>query len=213
MKKLVIAGNGGFSREVEWLVNRINKVSPTWEFLGFIDNLSKEGKVVGDDDFVTHYKEELYVALGIGNSKVREKIYKKYRKNPKIQFANLIDPSVMCSDRILLGGGNIVCAGTILTVDITIGNCNIINLACTIGHDVVLGDFVTVNPGVNISGNTSIGSGCNIGTGTKIIQGLRIGKNTVVGAGAVVTKELPDDSTAVGIPAKVIKIKEDRVLE
>ena len=80
---------------------------------------------------------------------------------------------------------------------------------CTIGHDAIIDNFVTVNPSVNISGNTHICSGCNIGTGTQIIQGLTVRKNTVLGAGAVVNKELPANCTAVGIPAKVIKIRED----
>lgn len=213
MDKLVIVGDGGFAREVEWLVSRINAVNPEWEFLGFIDTDRRSAKVVGNDDYVTGYKDELYVAIAIGDSIIRERIYKKYKKNPNIHFANLIDPSVEYSDRVQLGEGNIICAGSILTVDIIIGNCNIINLDCTVGHDAVLGDFVTVNPGVNISGNTNIGSGCNIGTGVQVIQGLTIGKGTVVGAGAVVNRELPENCTAVGIPAKVIKRKQQGFTE
>ena len=211
MRKLVIVGNGGFAKEVAWLVGRINAVKPTWKFLGFIDHCQKLGNVVGDDDFVINYEQEIYVTIAIGDPKIRETIYKKYKKNPRVQFANLIDPGAICSGQVLFGGGNIVCAGTVLTVDIAIGNCIIINLACTVGHDAVLDDFVTVNPGVHISGNTSIGSGCNIGTGTQIVQGLRIGKNTVVGAGSVVITDLPDDCTAVGVPARIIKIGGKRV--
>lgn len=200
MKELVIAGNGGFAREAEWLVKRINAVNPTWRFLGFIDN--------DNDAYIVNQKNELYVAIAIGTSGIREKIYKEYRKNPHIHFANLIDPSVIYSNRIFLGEGNIICAGTVLTVDITIGNCCIINLDCTIGHDTVMGDFVTINPGVNISGRVHIESGCNIGTGTRIIQGLKVGMNTIVGAGAVVNKDLPENCTAVGVPAKCIKTRE-----
>lgn len=208
MKKLVIVGNGGFAREVEWLVERINAVSPTWDFLGFIDDNQDNPKTIGNDDYVVAFQEELYVAIAIGTSGIREKIYKNYKQNPNIRFANLIDPSVMCSHRVVFGEGNIICAGTIITVDIRIGNCNIINLDCTVGHDAVLEDFVTVNPSVNISGNVHLGAGTNIGTGTQIIQGISVGANSIVGAGAVVNRELPANCTAVGIPAKVIKIRE-----
>ena len=45
-----------------------------------------------------------------------------------------------------------------------------------------------------------------MGTGSKIIQGLSVGMNTFVGAGAVVVRNLPPDCTAVGVPAKPIKI-------
>lgn len=213
MKKLVIVGNGGFAREVEWLVERINAISPTWELLGFIDEDLDNPKVIGNDDYVAAYQEELYVAIGIGTSATRKKIYTNYKNNPNIRFVNLIDPSVLHSDRVCFGEGNIICAGTIITVDIRIGNCNIINLDCTVGHDAVLEDFVTVNPSVNISGNVRLGLGTNIGTGTQIIQGISIGANSVVGAGAVVNRDLPANCTAVGIPAKVIKIREVPAVE
>lgn len=207
MKKLAIVGNGGFAREVEWLVERTNAVSPTWDFLGFIDESQESPQTIGDDEFVLNYREELYVAIAIGTSSIREKIYNKYKGNPNIKFANLIDPSVKYSDRVAFGEGNIICAGTIITVNIRIGNCNIINLDCTVGHDAVLDNFVTVNPSVNISGNVQLGSGVSVGTGTQIIQGISVGNNSVIGAGAVVNRDLPANCTAVGIPAKVIKIR------
>ena len=206
MKKLVIVGNGGFAREVEWLVERINAVTPTWDFIGFIDNDSSGSKVIGDDEYVINHDKELFVSIAIGTSSIREKIYSAYKANANINFPNLIDPSVILSNRVSFGEGNIVCAGSILTVDIEIGNCNIINLDCTIGHDAIIRDFVTINPSVNVSGNTIIETGVNVGTGTQIIQGLSIGKNSIVGAGAVVNLELPAYCTAVGIPAKVIKV-------
>lgn len=208
MKKLVIVGNGGFAREVEWLVERINAVSPTWDFLGFIDNNQEDPKTIGNDEFAVAYQYELFVAIAIGTSGIREKIYNNYKRNPNLRFPNLIDPSVMISDRVGFGEGNIICAGTIITVDIQIGNCNIINLDCTVGHDAIIEDFVTVNPSVNISGNVHLSSGSNIGTGTQIIQGISVGNNIVVGAGAVVNRDLPANCTAVGIPAKVIKIRD-----
>lgn len=208
MKKLVIIGNGGFAREVEWLVERINAQSLTWDFLGFIDSDTSSNKVIGDDKFVTAYPDELYVSIAIGTSDIREKLFEVYKNNFNIRFANLIDPSVIISDRVSLGNGNIICAGSVITVDIEIGNCNIINLDCTVGHDAVIEDFVTINPSVNVSGNVRLASGTNIGTGTQIIQGISVGKNSIVGAGAVVNRDLPANCTAVGIPAKVIKTRE-----
>ena len=125
-----------------------------------------------------------------------------------VHFATLIDPLAIISDRVQIGVGCIVCAGSILTVDITIGNHVIINLDCTLGHDVIIGDYVTVYPSVNISGNVEIGGEAELGTGTQIIQGKQIGKQSIIGAGAVVVKDIPEKCTAVGSPAKPIRFFE-----
>jgi acetyltransferase-like isoleucine patch superfamily enzyme len=49
-----------------------------------------------------------------------------------------------------------------------------------------------------------------IGAGVRILDGVRIGKNTIIGAGSVVNKSLPANATAVGVPAKTIKLREPR---
>lgn len=49
-----------------------------------------------------------------------------------------------------------------------------------------------------------IGDDCWLGTGVKVVDGVTIGQGSVIGAGAVVTKDIPPYSIAVGVPAKVI---------
>ncbi len=129
--------------------------------------------------------------------------------NPETHFATLIDPSVEMSDRVTVGEGTIICAHTIITVNISIGNHVIINLDCTIGHDSVLNDFVTLYPSVNVSGITTIGYCTELGTGMQIIQGITVGSHSIIGAGAVVVKNIPDKCTAIGCPAKPIKYLEN----
>lgn len=69
------------------------------------------------------------------------------------------------SNSVSLGESNIICAGTILTVDISIGNYDIINLDCAIGHDAIISDYVTINPGSTISGKVNVGSETGVGNG------------------------------------------------
>ena len=76
---------------------------------------------------------------------------------------------------------------------------------CTVGHDITIKSYASFMPSVNISGEVIIHEAVYVGTGAKIINQLEIGENTIVGAGAVVSKSLPSNCTAVGIPAKVIK--------
>ena len=215
LKELYIVGVGGFGREVAWLVERINAVKPVWDLKGFIDDDKsihgtwKDGyPVVGDSEYLQKLPGEVWAVCAIGASKTRKKVIEKLSQSPNIKFATVIDPSVICSGRVDIGCGTIICAGTIITVDISIGNHVIINLDCTIGHDDRICDYVTLYPSVNVSGNVNLGECVEIGTGTQIIQGKNVGKESIVGAGAVVVRDIPEKCTAVGCPAKPIKFTE-----
>lgn len=218
MKKLYIVGCGGFGREVLWLAERINDAETArgndkiWEIAGFIDdNSSIHGTrqdgylVLGGCEELKACKEEVYAVIAIGSAKIKRAVAEKLADCKQIHFATLIDPSVIRSDRVQIGAGSILCAGTILTVGVTIGRHVILNLDCTLGHDAVLKDYVTVYPSANLSGNVWVGEGAELGTGMQVIQGKRIGAASIVGAGAVVVKDLPPRCTAVGNPARVIK--------
>lgn len=215
MKDLIIVGTGGFGREVAWLVDRINERTATWNLLGFVDdNESLHGTIVngypvlGGCGCLGEYSDA-YIVCAVGASKTRKKIIEKINtllESPK--YATLIDPTVQMSNLISVGEGTIICANSVLTVNVTIGNQVIINLACTIGHDAVLQDFVTLYPTVNFSGNSVAMECVELGTGTQVIQGKTIGECAIVGAGSVVVKDIPANCTAVGCPAKPIKFFE-----
>ena len=84
----------------------------------------------------------------------------------------------------------------------------------TIGRNVTLGPNVTilghdassqVHLGYTRLGLVNIGDNVFIGAGTVILPGVSIGNNVVIGAGSIVSKDIPDNSVAVGSPARVIK--------
>ena len=150
---------------------------------------------------------DIYAVCAIGSAKARKKVIENIkRKNPAIKFATLVDPSVIMSDLVDMGEGCIICANTVVTVNVKLGNHVHINLDCTVGHDAELSDYVTVYPSVNISGMTYYGECVELGTGAHIIQGKKVGKESIIGAGAIVIKDIPESCTAVGNPAKPIKL-------
>jgi sugar O-acyltransferase (sialic acid O-acetyltransferase NeuD family) len=211
MKDLIIIGAGGLGREVAWLVERINQDKRSWNLLGFVDDSEElQGKeingykVLGKSKWLLEQKSGMEVVCAVGSSLIRKKITEGLED---IKFATLIDPSVIGSDRVKIGCGCIICAGTIMTVDISLDDHVIINPNCTIGHDSDLKKFVTLYPSVNVSGNTLLGECVEVGTGSQIIQNKKIGRGTIVGAGAVVVKDLPESCTAIGIPAVPIKYR------
>ncbi len=204
---IYIIGAGGFGREVLNIYIDLNRED---EILGFMEeNTNREGKLLNGKPIhdisllekLDPNNIKLICAIG---SPIRKKII-EYTKKKGFQYDTIIHPSVIKSRWIEVGIGSIICAGNIITSQISIKDFVIINLSCTIGHDVVIGKYTTISPGVHISGKVCIGDGCFIGTGAVIIPNINIGKMSYIGAGAVVTKDIPDNSLAVGIPARPIK--------
>ncbi|MCY1662982.1 acetyltransferase [Chryseobacterium sp. SL1] len=213
MKKIAIIGAGGFGREVKMLIDQINEKSPEYEIIGFYDDKEHQEFIngipyLGKIENINSFTQHLFLAIAIGDPLTKKKILNTI-KNQNIEFPNLIHPSVIIGkDNVVLGKGNIICAGSIITVDIIIEDFVILNLACTVGHDTQIKNFCSFMPTVNISGEVVINENVYVGTGAKIINLLEIGENSIIGAGAVVAKNIPANCTAVGIPAKPIKFHE-----
>ena len=88
-----------------------------------------------------------------------------------------------------------------------------------IGETAEIGDNCTLYQGVTLGGtgkdvgkrHPTLGNNVMIGAGAKVLGPFRIGDNSKIAANAVVLSEVPPDSTAVGIPAKVVKRNDRRV--
>lgn len=212
MNKIAIFGVGGFGREVLTLVSHINTISPQYEIIGFFDDGYKRGTmingfpVIGGIKEVNEFKDTIGLVIAVGNPNTKKTIINSITSE-KISFPSLIHPSVIIGDKnfVKIGKGCIFCAGTIITTNIEIKDFVILNLLCTVGHDTIIGKYSSFMPSVNISGEVVIGESVYVGTGAKIINQLAIGDNSIIGAGAVVSKSIPADCTAVGVPAKPIK--------
>lgn len=209
LKPLYIVGAGGFGREVAWLAETINKEKNTWDIKGFIDDDSELWDKVIDDyhvlgglNILEVQSSDIWCVVAVGNAAVRKRITQKLDESEHIKYATLISPDVKMGFGNTIGEGTIICAGTIITVDASIGRHNIINLSCTIGHDAELDDYVTLYPSVNVSGKVRIGNTTEVGTGTQIIQGIDICEEVILGAGAVVVEDIKEPGTYVGVPVR-----------
>ncbi|UZT99688.1 NeuD/PglB/VioB family sugar acetyltransferase [Chryseobacterium fluminis] len=210
MKKIAIIGAGGFGREVKMLIDQINHKENQFQLVGFYDDKHYENHIngvpyLGKIENINMINDPLCLAVAIADPKIKQRVLDKI-DNVNIEYPNLIHPSVIIGqDNVKLGKGNIICAGVIITIDIEIEDFVILNLSCTVGHDTQIKKYCSFMPTVNISGEVIVNEAVYVGTGAKIINLLEIGENTIVGAGAVVSKSLPANCTAVGIPAKPIK--------
>lgn len=209
-RPIAVFGAGGFGREVRWLIDDINSRRPMWDFIGYFDDEAPRHDVapdhyLGTTEALNQWSEPLAVVLAVGTPLTKRLIVQRVSSR-LLHFPTLVHPS--CSLGIAtesIGEGSIVCAGTIITVDVQIGRHVILNLGCTVGHDTIIGDYSAFMPTVNISGEVVIGEAVYVGTGASIVNRVEIGEGTVVGAGAVVVKSLPAYCTAVGSPARPVK--------
>lgn len=207
---MIIAGAKGFAKELLQVYYRDYSEDNIYLF----DNINNDINEFLYDRFrVLRNEEELarYLindsnfSLGVGTPKARRILYNLFiRLNGS--------PQSIISKKSNIGffGTEIddccsIVDGVSITNDVKIRKGTLVNLNATIGHDTEIGEFCDINPGVNISGHCTIGNYCSIGTNATILPGIRIGRNVTIGAGTVVTKDIPDNCTVVGVPGKIIK--------
>lgn len=210
-RRLHIVATSGFAKETAQLADAICRVTPYWDEIVYISEDKAEvgrkmsfGVVAGTDELLISASEPIDVAIGIGVPSIRRRVAQKLQQYPHLRFPNLIHPKVTIDlNWILLGVGNLVTAGCVLTCDIEIGDFNVFNLNVTVGHDACIGSYNVFNPGCNLSGNVQIGNECLAGTGSQMLEKVRLASRCMLGAGAVLTKSCDvEGAVLIGVPAR-----------
>lgn len=92
-------------------------------------------------------------------------------------------------------------------------------MGVVIGETAEIGDYVTLFQGVTLGGtgkergkrHPTLGNHVVVGAGAKILGGITIGDNVKIGANSVVIKNVPPNSTVIGVPARIIKTQGERL--
>lgn len=206
-RRLYIFGAGGHGRELAWLAEQSwpNQV----ELVFLVDNpkylsLPINGVPVRLLDHESFDRVSRHV-IALGDPQLRRKMADACAARGS-EPAILIHPRVEMPKRIDIGSGAVICANTVLTTNVRIGQHVHLNVGCTISHDVVIEEYSTISPGVHVSGHVHIGRGVFIGTGANIINGcdgapLVVGDGAVIAAGACVTESVEPNALMAGVPA------------
>lgn len=205
--RIVIAGAGGFGREVyAWITGSPNflREAETEEVVFINDELASVPVPAPVVSTITAFEpgpDDLLVCA-IGSVAGRRSVVESLEARGS-RFATFVHESAIVGDRVTLGEGVIVCPGAILTCDIVVDRHVHININASVGHDVQIGEFATISPSCNLMGASVVERDVFLGAAVTIIPHRKVSRGSVIGAGSIVVKDVEADVTAFGNPCVV----------
>lgn len=160
-------------------------------------------KVNGPVRRASEYKDAVCI-LAVGDNSVRHRLADHLEGG--VEWGIAVHPSATIHPSVTIGNGTVVFAGAVIQPDTKIGAHAIINTGSTVDHDSVIEDYAHIAPGTHLAGGVRVGEGVLMGIGSVALPGVRIGAWSIVGAGGVVTQHIKERETAIGIPARPMRL-------
>lgn len=204
---MLIAGAGGFSKQLMPVVRQLGLDK---DLLFFDQNPALKElfgcPIVHSEEEVKRYFQDVdhRFTLGVGKPHIRRKLTEWLLTLGGLP-QTLLSPQACIVNTECIGPGTAVLAQAVVEEEAVLGRGVLVNLNALVCHETLVGDFVEISPGAMLLGACRIGDFTSIGAGAIINPLVSIGKHAVIGAGAVVINDVPDYTTAVGVPAKAIK--------
>ena len=205
MKTLLIFGASGHGNVVADAATDCGQ----WDAVMFYDDAwpyktqTGNSKIVGNTQSLLSLDDKSSIIVAIGDNKIRLKKQQQFAA-AGFRIATVVHRTAVISSNANIGCGTVVMAGSVINANANIGEACIINTNSVVEHDCVLADAVHISPVASLAGGVFVGECSWIGIGATVIQLKEIGMNVLVGANSAVTTDLPDNVTAVGVPAKII---------
>ncbi len=206
---VIVMGGGGHARVLLDLLSLIGaKVLGVTTFDGKGEPPLPDIAILGNDDVIlNHSPTDVALVNAVGYARasdLRKEIQEKFLLRG-YRFSTLIHPAAVTSSFANLEDGCQIMAGAVVQAKVKVGIGAIINTRASVDHDCVIGAYAHIAPGATLSGNVHVGECSLIGVGASVIQGIRIGAMCTIGAGSAVIRNLPDNVSVGGVPARVLK--------
>lgn len=201
LSPLIVIGAGGHSAVVRAVLNDMGEsIDSVYD-----DDAVRWGSSVGGalvDGPVEKLRDRgrLRAIVAVGDNQAR----KRLTGLVSMCWARAIHPTACIHGSVAIGQGSVVFAGAVLQPNCSVGSHVIVNTGALVDHDCKIGDFASIGPGAVLSGGVIVGEGAMIGAGATVLPGRAIGRFAKIGAGATVTRDIPDEATALGSPARAV---------
>ena len=201
MKKIILAGCGGFGQEIYGYIakdikeRRLTDV----ELVGVLDDSEEAYKSSGIDlpllGSIKSYKFDgkAYVILCIGEVKARAKLINVLLQN-KGNLYTYIHSSCYIAKNSYIAEGVIICPQSIINVNATVSSTVVINVHSSIGHGASIGKGSILSPYCALNGDASIGEYCFLGTRATIYPRVSLANNSIVDTHSAVKKTVAKPS-------------------
>ena len=208
MEDIILYGSGGMAREVVELIEDINKVTPSWNIRGYIDDIKGDCgevlhgyRILGTGEILKDLSDTTCIIIAISDPASKESIYEKI-KNCRIRFPILIHPSARVAGNARIGEGSVIGIDCIVSTDVTIGRHVFLNMRTVVGHDTVINDFCSCLVNCIIAGGVRIGDCSLLGSGCIIMEKKALGTKCKVSMGSVVSFDVEDHRVVMSRPSK-----------
>jgi sugar O-acyltransferase (sialic acid O-acetyltransferase NeuD family) len=208
---MLVVGAGGFAKEILEILYQNNLTNN----LCFFDNVNdlttpflyeKYRILKSFDEAKDFFRiEDNKFTLGIGNPFLRKKMADNFTEIGGEMISTISVEARIGHFGIEIQNGCNILSGSIISNDVFISKGTIIYFNSIITHDCFVDEFVEISPGAKLLGRCKIGKYTQIGTNATILPKVQIGTNVIVAAGAVVTKDVPDNCMVAGVPAIIKK--------
>ena len=178
-------------------------------------------KVFGDGNGAVVFGEwsEIEPILAANADKIIDTVIENDRRNSGVPMLDLkginarIEPGAMIREQVTIGDGAIIMMGAIINIGAVVGDGTMIDMGAVLGGRATVGKHCHIGAGAVLAGVVEPASATPVviednvlvGANAVVIEGVRIGENSVVAAGSIVIADIPANSVAAGVPARVVK--------
>lgn len=203
MRKLLIIGAGGHGAVVANVADEMG----AYEEIAFLDDGEIQQcltfSVIGKTQDIRQYVGEYEFFVAIGNGVTRKRVMESIQASGG-KIATLVHPKAVIAKGVTLGEGTVVMAGAVIEPRAVVGKGCIINTLASLNHDSKMGDYTHISAGVVIGAIVTLGEHVFAGIGSIVISNVFVCPKTFLGAGCVVVKDINEEGTYVGVPARRI---------